>query len=127
MEDRVTLDGIMMKCNQSPARFRDNSDCENARIAIERLASQNADPTVEKKRQEEFERAREQLRVAQEKQRQEQEAKAKIDPYNLPVVPVNPTPPADAAAPAGSAGPQTSNAASPGGSSPPSLAGTTTP
>lgn len=92
MQDRVTLDGIMMKCDQSPARLHDTQDCENARIASERLASQNVDPTVEKKRQEEFERAREQLRLAQEKQRQEQEARTKVDAYSLPVVPVNPPP-----------------------------------
>jgi Asp-tRNA(Asn)/Glu-tRNA(Gln) amidotransferase A subunit family amidase len=98
MEDRVTLDGVMMKCNQNPAANRDTSDCENARIAIERLASQNVDPTVEKKRQQEFERAREQLRLAQEKQRQLQEASSKVDAYSLPVVPV--TPPA---APGGTA------------------------
>lgn len=90
MQDRVTLDGIMMKCDQNPARLHDTQDCENARIAIERLAAQNVDPTVDKKRQEEFERAREQLRLAQEKQRQEQEARTKVDAYSLPVVPVNP-------------------------------------
>ena len=98
MEDRVTLDGILMKCNQNPAKARNDSACENARIAIERLASQNVDPAAEKKRQEGFERAREQLRLAQEKQRQEQEAKAKVDAYSLPVVPVPP-----AVAPTGTA------------------------
>jgi hypothetical protein len=92
MEDRVTLDGILMKCDQGPAQLRNTSECENARIAIERLASQNIDPAVEKRREEEFERAREQLRLAQEKQRQEQEAKTKVDAYTLPVVPVEPTP-----------------------------------
>lgn len=111
MQDRVTLDGIMMKCGQDPAKLRDTQQCENARIAVERLASQNVDPTVEKRRQEEFERAREQLRLAQERQRQEQEARTKVDAYSLPVVPVNPPPaanPADA-------------------TKPPPLAGTTTP
>jgi hypothetical protein len=68
------------------------SDCENARIASERLASQQVDPDVEKKRQEEFEKAREQLRLAQEKKRQEQEEKTKVDAYTLPVVPVDPAP-----------------------------------
>ncbi len=67
------------------------SDCENARIAMERLAAQNVDPAVEKKRQEEFERAREQLRLSQEKIRQEQEAKTKVDAYTLPLVPVEPS------------------------------------
>jgi hypothetical protein len=137
MEDRVTLDGIMLKCNQGPAKFRDTSDCENARIAIERLASQNVDPAAEKRRQEEFERAREQLRFTQEKQRQEQEAKAKVDAYSLPVVPVTPAAAPTGAAPAAT-GPQTSGGGQPSGSSPPSgnapmrtappaLAGTTGP
>ena len=90
MEDRVTLDGILMKCDQNPSKVRNPSDCENARIASERLASQQVDPEVEKKRQAEFEKAREQLRLAQEKLRQAQEAKTKVDPYTLPVVPVDP-------------------------------------
>jgi hypothetical protein len=137
LEDRVTLDGIMMKCNQNPEKLRDTSDCTNARIAIEQLASQNVDPTAEKRRQQEFERAREQLRLAGEKQRQEQEAKSKVDAYSLPVVPVTPAAAPNGAAPAAS-GPQTSGAAQPSGSSPPlgnaqtradppALAGTTAP
>jgi hypothetical protein len=89
MEDRVTLDGILMKCDQDPSKVRNPSDCENARIAIERLASQQVDPDVEKKRQAEFEKAREQLRVVQDRLRQAQEAKTKVDPYTLPVVPDN--------------------------------------
>jgi hypothetical protein len=90
MEDRVTLDGILIKCNQDPSKVRNPSDCENARIASERLATQQADPEVEKKRQADFEKAREQLRLEQEKLRQEQEAKTKVDAYTLPVVPVEP-------------------------------------
>src|SRR6202049_4068957 len=78
MEDRVTLDGVLMKCNQNQSKARTDSDCLNARFAIERLPSQS-EPAKEAKRKEEFERTREQLRLAQEKQRQEQEAKAKVD------------------------------------------------
>ena len=92
MEDRVLLDGVILKCNREPAKARSNSDCLNARIAIERLASR-VDPVQEAKRTEDFERSREQLRVLQEKQRQEQEAKnPKVDAYHLPVIPVEPTP-----------------------------------
>ena len=91
MEDRVTLDGVLMKCNQYQTKARTDSDCLNARIAIERLASQT-DPAVEAKRTEDFERSREQLRVSQDKLRQEQEAKTKVDAYHLPLVPVEPTP-----------------------------------
>jgi hypothetical protein len=91
MEDRVTLDGVLMKCDQNPARARNDSDCLNARIAIERLAK-DVDPAEEEKRRAAFEASREKLRLAQEKVRQEQEAKTKVDAYNLPLVPVDPAP-----------------------------------
>ena len=90
MEDRVTLDGVIMKCDQNPARARD-SDCLNARIAIERLAK-DVDPAEDEKRRAAFEASRDKLRLAQEKLRQEQEAKTKVDAYNLPLVPVEPAP-----------------------------------
>jgi hypothetical protein len=99
MEDRVMLDGLLIKCNQNPASVRNPSECESARIASERLAAQQVDTDVERKRAEEFEKAREQLRLAQEKKRAEQEAKTKVDPYTMPVVPVDP-PPGQASAPA---------------------------
>jgi hypothetical protein len=86
MEDRVTLDGVLLKCNEHPDK-RNDSDCLNARIAIERLAK-DVDPAEESRRSAEFERSREKLRVAQEKVRKDQEAKTKIDAYNLPLVPV---------------------------------------
>lgn len=91
MEDRVTLDGVMLKCNQNPAKARNDSDCQNARIAIERLAK-DVDPAEEERRKAEFEKSREKLRLAQDKVRQEQEAKTKVDAYDLPLVPVEPTP-----------------------------------
>lgn len=91
MDDRVTLDGILLKCNQNPAKARNDVECRNARVAVERLA-QDVDPAVEAKRTAEFERSREQLRIAQEKVRQAEEAKAKVDPYSMPVVPVEPVP-----------------------------------
>ena len=53
MEDRVTLDGVLMKCNEHPAKARNDSDCLNARIAIERLAK-DVDPAIEAKRNAEF-------------------------------------------------------------------------
>ena len=92
MEDRVTLDGVLMKCNQNPSKARADVDCLNARIAIERLANQS-ESAEEAKRTEEFERSRDQLRSTQDKLRQEQEAKTKVDAYHLPLVPVDPTPP----------------------------------
>jgi hypothetical protein len=92
MEDRVLLDGVLLKCNREPAKARSNTDCLNARIAIERLAAK-VDPAEEAKRVEEFERSREQLRVSEDKKRQELESKTKVDAYHLPVIPVEPTPP----------------------------------
>jgi hypothetical protein len=95
MEDRVTLDGVLLKCNQNPAKARNDADCLNARIAIERLAT-DVDPSEAAKRNAEFERSREQLRQAQERARAAEESKAKVDPYNLPVVPVEGAAPAAA-------------------------------
>jgi len=100
MENRVTFDGALMKCNQNPDKARNDTDCLNARIAIERLA-QDVDPSESAKRNAEFERNREQLRQAQERARADQESKARVDPYNLPVVPVDPAAPAAPEAPAG--------------------------
>ncbi len=92
MEDRVTLDGVLMKCNQNPETARNDADCLTARIAIERLAK-DVDPSESAKRNAEFEKSREQLRQAQERERAALESKAQVDPYNLPVVPVDPAPP----------------------------------
>jgi hypothetical protein len=93
MEDRVTLDGVLMKCNENPSKSRSDADCANARIALDRLDSQRP-PVDQAKLTEEFERSREQLRSSQEKLRHEQEAKTKVDVYHMPVVPVEPPPPA---------------------------------
>jgi hypothetical protein len=93
MEDRVALDGVLMKCNRDPAKARQESDCMNARIAVERLAAR-VDPAVEAKKLEEFEKSREQLRDLEDKKRQEFESKnKKVDAYHLPVIPVEPVPP----------------------------------
>jgi hypothetical protein len=91
MEDRVTLDGILMKCNQNPAKAHNDVECHNARVAVERLAHE-VDPAVEAKRTAEFERSREQLRLSQEKVRQAEEAKAHVDPYSMPLIPIEPAP-----------------------------------
>ena len=87
MEDRVTLDGVLLKCNEHPNKVQNVSDCLNARVAVERLAK-DVDPAEEARRNAEFERSREKLRLAQDKVRHDQEAKTKVDAYNLPLVPV---------------------------------------
>ena len=97
MEDRVTLDGIVMKCKANPNMARTAVECDNARIAIERLATRN-EAEDEAKRQAEFERKREELRVAREKEQAAKAAVPKVDAYHLPLVPVEPTP-ASAASP----------------------------
>jgi len=105
MQDRVTLDGIVMKCNASPHMARTDPDCENARIAIERLATRNESVDAAK-RQEEFERKREELRVSQQREHTAKEP-TKVDAYHLPLVPVEPPPaaPAPASAPASAPAP----------------------
>ena len=102
MEDRVTLDGVLLKCNEDPARARNSSDCLNARIAVDRLAK-DVDPSEDAKRTAEFEQRREKLRLTQEKQRQEQEEKTKVDAYSLPLVPVDAVPGAAGGAVGGTA------------------------
>jgi hypothetical protein len=98
MEDRVTLDGLLMKCNQTPVKTGDAADCLNARIAVERLAH-DADRVAAANRDAAFERRRDQLRQAEDRAREEQEAKSKVDPYEMPVVPVDgSSPPAGAPA-----------------------------
>jgi hypothetical protein len=93
MEDRVKLDGLLMRCNERSGSAHDAMECVNARIAAERLDAQKQ-AADEAKRAEEFERNREQLRVQRDRERQEQEAKIKkVDAYHLPVVPVEPSPP----------------------------------
>ena len=93
MEDRVKLDGVLMKCNQGSNTGHDDMDCINARIAVERLEAQKQS-SVEAKRAEDFERNREQLRAKRDREREEQEAKVKkVDAYHLPLVPVEPSPP----------------------------------
>ncbi len=87
MEDRVALDGVLLKCNQAPVRSRDDSDCLNARIAIERLAK-DVDPAVEARHRADFERRREQLRSVEQRLRAEQDARSRVDAYTMPVVPV---------------------------------------
>jgi hypothetical protein len=117
MEDRVMLDGVLMKCNQDKTKARTDADCLNARIAIERLASKS-DPADEAKRAEAFERTREQLRLSQDKLRHEQEAKTKVDVYHMPLVPVDPAPASAPTPPASTQPPSTALSPPPSGDSP---------
>ncbi len=88
LEDRVALDGVLMKCERHPSEAHDDVECQNARIAIAQMVK-DPDPAVEARRTAAFEKAREQRRQALDKIRAEQEAKARVDAYELPVVPVD--------------------------------------
>lgn len=88
LEDRVVLDGLLMKCNNNPEMARISVDCANARTAVERLAAEH-EATDVAKRDADFEHSREQLRQIQDKQRAAQEAATKVDAYHLPVLPVD--------------------------------------
>jgi hypothetical protein len=91
MQDRVALDGIMMKCNGQAPRDKAGSDCEIARVAAERLAAEKESTEIAK-RQQDFELNREKLRQTDEQRKAAQAAQKKFDPYTMPVVPVEPAP-----------------------------------
>ena len=95
MEDRLTRDGILLKCNDPEQRARMGTQCEIARVAVERLAKQN-DETEKARAQEAFERNRDRLRTSDEQRSALQQQQSRVDPYSLPVVPVTPPPPAPA-------------------------------
>jgi hypothetical protein len=69
-----------------------------------------------------LERSREQLRMVQEKARAEQEAKDKVDPYNLPVLPVDSTESSGSGSPAVSASKGAATQAAPVTAAPPGSA-----
>ncbi len=113
LEDRVALDGVLMKCNQDHSKSRNEPECVNARIATQRLAKRN-EPAEEARRAQEFERSRERLRLAQEKQREAQEAqKPKVDVYHLPVVPVETAPPPSTSPQSGNLNPPVASRSNP--------------
>ena len=89
IEDRVALDGLLMKCNANQQLALKDADCAAARAASERLALQNERVDLAK-REAEFERSRDALRQAQERLRAAEESARKVDAYQLPVVPVDP-------------------------------------
>jgi hypothetical protein len=91
MQDRVALDGIMMKCNDQGHRDRAGADCEIARVASERLAAEKESTEIAR-RQRDFELNRDKLRQSDEQRKAAQAAQKKFDPYTLPVVPVEPVP-----------------------------------
>ena len=91
LQDRVTLDGVVMKCSGDLKLASKDPECATARIAIDRLAEEH-DAAVAVQREAEFERSRAALRIAQEQARLQKEAAEKVDAYSLPIVPINPPP-----------------------------------
>jgi crotonobetainyl-CoA:carnitine CoA-transferase CaiB-like acyl-CoA transferase len=96
LEDRVLLDGIILKCNSDLDMSRNDPQCATARIALARIAA-DTEAAERAARQADFERRREQLRQAEERQRRAEEAANKVDPYTLPVVPLDAAPPGTSA------------------------------
>jgi hypothetical protein len=94
MQDRVALDGILLKCSQG--KSVPGADCEIARVAAERLGAEK-EATEVARRQQDFERNREKLRLNDD-QRKAAQTEKKVDVYTMPVVPVEP-PPASTANP----------------------------
>src|SRR5580704_9445914 len=90
MQDRVALDGILLKCSQQSGKSVAGADCEIARVAAERLGAEKEAAEVAR-RQQEFERNREKLRLSDDQRRAAQSEK-KVDVYTMPVVPVDQPP-----------------------------------
>lgn len=97
MADPVMLDGVLMKCNGDKGAQRGDPECRNARIAVDRLAKRRESEEIAK-REAEFERNRERLRLQQDALRRQQEEARKVDPYKLPLIPPTEPPPAPATA-----------------------------
>jgi hypothetical protein len=90
MQDRVALDGILLKCSEG-GRTVGGADCEIARVAAERLSAEK-EAADEARRQQDFERNREKLRLSDDQRKAAQAEQKKVDVYTMPVIPVDPAP-----------------------------------
>ncbi len=86
IEDPVTLESILMKCNKAAPRSVSVEECNNARMAADQVG-QERDKADAARRIAEFEKNRERLRLQQEALRRQKENATKVDPYRLPIVP----------------------------------------
>lgn len=91
MNDPVSLDGLLMKCNGGGPSLKSTDACRNARIAVERIAKQREKWELAKA-EAAFERNRERLRLQQEALQRQQEDAKKVDPYKLPLIPPHDAP-----------------------------------
>lgn len=103
VEDPALLQGILLRCQEQPRTASRDTECSNARKALETVAAAQ-DAQAAERRHAEFERQRALKREQDERQRQSAEqANPKFDPYRSPVVadppPATPLPAPGSAAP----------------------------
>ena len=93
-DDPVLLQGIAVRCAADKHAAASDADCVNARLAVERLAAAEEAKHVGE-RGAEFERQREQRRVAEDQKRRATEgAQPGFDPYSSPITSEKPLDPA---------------------------------
>lgn len=84
--DPVVLQGVVARCAEDRLAAARDPECGNARLAMERLAAEQATAQRDRKVQE-FERLREERRRREEAERLARErAEPKFDPYSSPVM-----------------------------------------
>lgn len=97
VDDPALLQGILLRCQEHPRAASRDTECINARKALETVAAAQ-DAQAAERRRAEFERQRALKREQDDRQRQSAEqASPKFDPYRSPVVA---DPPAESPPPA---------------------------
>jgi hypothetical protein len=86
MENPAVLQGVVLRCNELQSAALNDPECRNAREAVSRLDTQQPATDIA---QQQFEKAREARRARDELERRRREAREKVDPYTMPLVPDN--------------------------------------
>ena len=84
LDEPAILDGVVVRCNAHMDHAKRDRECINAWAAVERRG-QKDDAQQAPKREEQFERSREKVRLAIE-QRDAAKREVPYDPYRAPVV-----------------------------------------
>ena len=85
VDDRVLLQGIIVRCAADKRAADADVECTNARLAVERIGAEE-DSRHSAERGAAFDQQREQHRVQEEQRRRAAEhAQATFDPYSSPV------------------------------------------
>ena len=93
-DDPALLQGIVARCAADPHAAATDAECASARLAVERIGTAEESKRVGE-RGAEFERQREQRRLAEEQSRRAAErAQPGFDPYSSPVASEKPQEPA---------------------------------